>query len=67
MVAHVHTLRLERKKITPEDIVCRAITGNGEHPRDVDIQLLATRDYGVLAIGKTDSAGVDAFKAPGVE
>src|SRR5271156_1697397 len=62
--AHAHTLRLECKKITNQDVVCRAITSDGELARDIDIQLLATGDYKVLTTGKTNTAGEYAFKAP---
>jgi hypothetical protein len=62
--ANAHTLRLECKKITSQDVVCRAITSDGELARDVEIQLLATGDYKVLATGKTNAAGEYAFKAP---
>jgi hypothetical protein len=64
--AHAHTLRLECKKITNQDVVCRAITTDGELARDIGIQLLATGDYRVLATGKTNAAGEYAFKAPDV-
>ena len=64
--AHAHTLRIECKKITSQDVVCRAITSDGELARDIEIQLLATGDYRVLATGKTNVAGEYAFKAPDV-
>jgi hypothetical protein len=64
--AHAHTLRLECKKLTTQDVVCRAITSDGELARDIEIQLLATGDYRVLATGKTNTAGEYAFKAPDV-
>jgi uncharacterized GH25 family protein len=64
--AHAHTLRLECKKITSQDVVCRAITSDGELARDIEIQLLATGDYRVLASGKTNAAGEYAFKTPDV-
>jgi hypothetical protein len=32
--------------------------------RDVEIQLLTTRDYKVLTTGKTDAGGLYTFKAP---
>ena len=63
-VAHAHTLRLECKKITNQDVVCRAITSDGELARDIEIQLLATGDYRVLATGKTNAEGQYAFKVP---
>jgi hypothetical protein len=56
-IAQAHSLRLECKKITNQDVVCRAITSDGELARDIDIQLLATGDYRVLATGKTNAAG----------
>jgi hypothetical protein len=64
--ADAHTLRLQCKKITTEDVVCRAITSDGEFARDVEIQLLTTTDYRVLATAKTDAAGMYAFKVPDV-
>jgi len=64
--AHAHTLRLECKKIANQDVVCRAITSDGELARDIEIQLLATGDYRVLATAKTNAAGEYAFKAPHV-
>jgi hypothetical protein len=64
--ADAHTLRLQCKKITNDDVVCRAITSDGELARDVEIQLLATSDYRVLTKGKTDALGMYAFKVPQV-
>lgn len=65
-VADAHSLLLQCKKITNEDVVCRTITTDGELARDVEIQLLATKDYKVLATGKSDAAGMYAFKIPDV-
>jgi hypothetical protein len=62
--ASAHTLRLECKKITSQDVVCRTLTTDGDLARDVEIQLLATGDYHVLATGKTNAAGEYVFKAP---
>jgi hypothetical protein len=66
IAAHAHSLRIECKKITNDDIVCRAITSDGELARDIEVQLLATGDYRVLGTGKTDAAGMYAFKIPAV-
>jgi len=66
-IAQAHTLSLQCKKISNEEVVCRTITSDGEAARNVDILLLATSDYRVLASGKTDTAGLYAFKTPGVE
>jgi len=65
--AHAHSLRLQCKKITNDEVVCRTITTDGELARDVEIQLLATKDYRVLGTGKTDAGGTYSFKLPGVE
>jgi hypothetical protein len=65
-LADAHSLLLQCKKITNEDVVCRTITTDAELARDVEIQLLATKDYKVLATGKTDAAGMYAFKIPDV-
>ena len=62
--AQAHTLRIECKKTTSQDVVCRTLTSDGELARDIEIQLLATGDYRVLATGKTNTAGEYAFKAP---
>ena len=35
--AHAHTFRLECKKITTQDVVCRAISSDGELARDIEI------------------------------
>ena len=63
-VASSHSLLLQCKKITNQDVVCRAMTSDGEMARDVEIQRLATSDYKVLATGKTDAGGLYAFKQP---
>ena len=63
-VASAHSLLLQCKKTTNQDVVCRAMTSDGEMARDVQIQLLATGDYKVLATGKTDAGGLYAFKPP---
>jgi hypothetical protein len=65
--AEAHTLRLQCKRITGQEIVCRTITSDGEIARDVEMQVLATTDYKVLATGKTDTTGTYAFKVPAVE
>jgi hypothetical protein len=56
-VAQVHTLRIECQKTTSQHVMCRALTSDGELARDIEIQLLATGDYRVLATGKTNTAG----------
>jgi hypothetical protein len=65
-IAEAHTLRLQCKRMSGEEVVCRAITSDGELARGVDVQVLASSDYAVLASGKTDAAGIYSFKAPAV-
>ncbi len=65
--ANAHTLRLQCKKITADDIVCRTIASDGEVARDVEILLIEDKDYTVLASAKTDAAGTYTFKAPAAE
>jgi hypothetical protein len=62
-VAHAHTLRLECKKITTQDVVCRATTSDSELARDTKSNCLQ-RDYRVLTSGKTNAADEYAFKVP---
>ena len=63
-VASAHTLLIQCKKATNQDVACRVMTSDGEMARDVQIQLLATGDYRVLATGKTDAGGQYTFKQP---
>jgi hypothetical protein len=65
--ADAHTLRLQCKKTTADNVICRTIASDGEIARDVAVLLLEDKDYQVLATGKTDTAGEYVFKAPDVE
>jgi len=64
--ADAHSLRLECKKITDENVVCRTIATDGEVLRDVTVQLLDESDK-PLASGKTDVKGQYTFKVPNAE
>ena len=64
--ADAHTLRLECKKTTADNVVCRTILSDGEVLRDVTIQLMDENNK-VLATGKVDVEGKYAFKAPAIE
>jgi hypothetical protein len=61
-----HSLRLECKKTTADNIVCRTLLSDGEVLRDVAVQLLDENDK-VLSTGKMDAEGKYAFKAPSAE
>jgi hypothetical protein len=65
--ANAHSLRLQCKITTGDNIVCRTIASDGEIARDVEILLVEDKDYRVLASAKTDAAGTYSFKAPAVE
>jgi hypothetical protein len=65
--ANAHTLRLQCKMTTADNVVCRTIASDGEIARDVEILLIEDKDYTVLATAKTDTGGSYTFKPPAVE
>jgi hypothetical protein len=65
--ADAHSLRLECKKTSANDVVCRTIMSDGEVARGVEVQLLKDDNYAVVATGKSDAAGQYAFKVPAME
>jgi hypothetical protein len=64
--ADAHSLRLECKKTTAENVMCRTIASDGEVLRDVTVQLLDESDK-LIGSGKTDVKGQYTFKAPAAE
>ena len=64
--ASAHSLRVECKKMTATEIVCRSIFTDGEVSPNTTIQVFDDNDN-VLATGKTDARGQYAFKSPAVE
>ena len=65
--AEAHTLRIQCKKLSTDDVVCRALFSDGEVGRGMTIQLINEQDDRVLRTAKTDVKGEYAFKAPGPE
>jgi hypothetical protein len=65
-VADAHTLRIDCKKTSGENVVCRALFSDGEVARGMPVQLIDDQEK-LLATGKTDVQGKYAFKAPGPE
>src|SRR4051794_5534470 len=65
--ADAHSLRLQCKKTTADNVVCRTFASDGEIVRDVEILLVEDKDYKVLATARTNTMGEYAFKAPSVE
>ena len=64
--ADAHTLRVECKKMTADNVVCRGLFSDGEVARAMTVQLIDDNDK-LLGTGKTDVEGKYAFKAPGPE
>lgn len=66
--ADAHTLRLQCKKISTDDVVCRALFSDGEVGRGMTVQLYDENGGDkVLRTGKTDFKGEYAFKSPNAE
>ena len=61
-----HTLRIECKKTTADNVVCRGVFSDGELARLLTVILIDDEER-VLSMGKTDVKGEYAFKAPGPE
>ncbi len=64
--ADAHSLRLECKKTTADNVTCRTLASDGEILRNVAIQLIDENDKSV-STGKTDVKGEYTFKAPAME
>jgi hypothetical protein len=62
--ANAHTLRIECKKTTDTDVVCRGLFTDGEVARNISVQLIDEDSDKVLASGKTNVQGRYAFKVP---
>ncbi len=65
--AEAHTLRIQCKKLSADDVVCRALFSDGEVGRGMTVQLVNEQDDKVLRTAKTDVKGEYAFKSPGPE
>ena len=65
-LAEAHTLRIECKKTTGAEVVCRGLFSDGEVARGITVQLIDENDK-VLATAKTNAEGKYTFKAPGPE
>ena len=65
--ADAHTLKIECKKTSATDVICRGLFSDGEVARAKAIQLIDENNDKVLATGKTDVEGKYSFKAPSAE
>jgi hypothetical protein len=64
--ADAHSLRIECKKTTAENVVCRGVFSDGELARLLPVILIDDEEK-VLAMGRTDVRGEYTFTAPGPE
>lgn len=63
--ADAHTLKIDCKKTSATDVVCRSLFSDGEVARGMTIQLISEDTDKVLRqAAKTDVEGKYAFKAP---
>ena len=65
--ADAHTLKIDCKKTSTTDVVCRGLFSDGEVARGMTIQLVDESSDKVLATAKTDVEGKYAFKVPAPE
>ena len=61
------TLRIQCKKISAEDVVCRFLFTGGQIARGMPVRLVDENTDNVLATGRTDVQGMYAFKPPAAE
>lgn len=61
-----HTLRIECKKTTGANVICRGVFSDGELARRLPIIIIDDEER-VLSSGMTDVKGEYAFAAPGPE
>ena len=66
-VANAHSLRVQCKKLSDDNVVCRFLFTNGGIARNMPVQLVDEDSDKVLASSRTDAQGMFAFKPPGAE
>ena len=62
--ADAHSLRIECKKTTADNVVCRGVFSDGELARLLTVIIIDDEEK-VLSMGRTDVKGEFAFTAPG--
>lgn len=62
--ADAHSLRIECKKTTGDNVVCRGVFSDGELARLLTVIIIDDEEK-VLSMGRTDVKGEYAFTAPG--
>jgi hypothetical protein len=61
------SLRIQCKKLSAEDIVCRFLFTDGQIAREMPVRLIDENTDRVLAEGRTDAQGVYTFRPPTLE
>jgi hypothetical protein len=61
------TLRIQCKRLSAENVVCRFLFTGGEIARGMPVKLVDENTDEVLANGRTDAQGMYAFKPPAAE
>jgi hypothetical protein len=65
--AGASSLRVQCKKLSADNVVCRFLFTDGQVARDMSVQLMDEDTDKVLVSGRTDAQGMYAFKPPGLE
>lgn len=65
--ANASSLRIQCKKLTDDNVVCRFLFTDGQVARGMPVQLVDENSDKVLANGRTDAQGMYAFKPPALE
>ena len=66
-VADASSLRIQCKKLSADNVVCRFLFTDGQTARDMPVQLIDENTDAILVSARTDAQGVYVFKPPAVE
>ena len=66
-VADASSLRIQCKKLTDDNVVCRVLFTDGQVARGMPVQLVDENSDQVLVNGRTDAQGMYTFKPPALE
>jgi hypothetical protein len=66
-LANASSLRIQCKKLSADNIVCRFLFTDGQMARDMPVQLVDEDTDKVLISGRTDPQGMYVFKPPAAE
>ena len=63
-VANASSLRIQCKKLSDDNVVCRVLFTDGQVARGMPVQLVDENSDKVLVNGRTDVQGMYAFNPP---